>query len=85
MRMNNTRRRAGMVLAAFCAVVALWAPTAKGLDFDDLVSLIENGVPENALVGILQDGGGVDLDAEDEAILRQMGVSEQVIALARTA
>ncbi len=80
----KTRRRAGVVFAALCAVAALWAPTAKGLDFDDLVSLIENGVQESALIGILRDGGGVDLDAEDEAILRRMGVSEQVIALART-
>ncbi|MCC8109260.1 MAG: hypothetical protein LIQ30_09505, partial [Planctomycetes bacterium] len=85
MRIVTIRRRAGMVLAAFCAVVALWMPTATGLDFDDLVSLIENGVQEPALLGILRDGGGVDLDAEDEAILRRMGVSEQVIALARTA
>lgn len=56
----------------------------RALDYVDLVGLYDNGVPEETILNILRQGGGVTITPAQESELRAKGVSENVIVLARS-
>jgi hypothetical protein len=79
---KHLRRRVRAVFAGF-AVFVCFAGFVRALDFNDIVALKENQVSDTVIMNMIHGGGGVVLDANQEARLRGMGVSEAVLAAAR--
>lgn len=71
----------------FCAVMAtallFSSGLAAALEYNDIVVMKQNALPDEVIVNMIRDGGGVELTSEQESQLRGMGFSEPVLAAAR--
>ncbi len=71
---------------AVCAAAVLFANTvAAALDFNDIVALRQNNIPDAVIVTMLQQQGGMTLTPEEERILRAGGASDSLLSAFRPA
>jgi hypothetical protein len=81
MRTHSLFIRVSVRAFVVCAALLLFVNTvAAALDFNDVVNLRQNNVPDTVIINMVRQQGGMALTPEQQASLRAGGASEALLA-----
>ncbi len=73
------RKRVASWLGFLVMAMLLWTVSVFALDFTDLDSLVQSGVPEDVIISMWNERGAGNISESEANILRQRGASENLI------